>query len=211
MTKTVFQHGTIPTPEFFNAINNLTFSADPQVDGEILLPPQIAAEAQRAMEAEQALETAIAAYHGFPAILSVSLKYLGENTADIIDPSTVRAFGLVTPSVIIFNLQISVSLSSSLKTYWASHDLSQRDAYIGLDAAGVFPHTAGSPGFIIGTAVVPAKSINGAVIGVPASDLTSPSIYLLSPGKIVSSWADVLNSDYEADIVLSFTYPASAG
>lgn len=41
MAKTVFVDGTIAEPEFFNKINNPTYSLDPQEDGEIPYPAHV--------------------------------------------------------------------------------------------------------------------------------------------------------------------------
>jgi len=57
--KTVFEHGSYITPEFMNALQNPSYVANPQNDGEFPIPPQIAAEASRAVLAETGIMTAL--------------------------------------------------------------------------------------------------------------------------------------------------------
>lgn len=92
MTKTNFAHGTMITPEFLNAINNPTYSADPQEDGEIPYPDLLGAgvtgainiavgnEQNRAMGEEGALADRLDALEAAAATKAGSNHFSGANS-----------------------------------------------------------------------------------------------------------------------------------
>lgn len=96
--KTQFDHGTVITPAFMNAINTPVFSENPQNDGELPLPPlslmtdvqsAIAAEASRAANAEAAISDRI------PKCTALNLTDL-VNQWEIVSPHNVWTSGFST-------------------------------------------------------------------------------------------------------------------
>lgn len=81
MSKTTFNHGTDVTPEYLNAINNPTYSDDPQEDGQIPYPDPdgigLTAEVERAEAAEESLQQQIDTLE--PRLVSSILPRTGIN------------------------------------------------------------------------------------------------------------------------------------